>query len=66
MTEKRPLTDEEQVRIRAESVDYAKKYPFIPLVGGDVSFTCDDCGGTAVCDWVYDLYNTDGDCLAEK
>ena len=30
------------------------------------SFTCDDCGGVDECEWAWDLYNTNGDCLAEK
>lgn len=29
-------------------------------------FTCDDCRAQKTCDWAFDPYNTDGDCLAEK
>lgn len=29
-------------------------------------FTCDDCADKDVCDWAWDLYNTNGDCLATK
>lgn len=29
-------------------------------------FTCDDCRDRWTCDWSFDPYNTDGDCLAEK
>lgn len=28
--------------------------------------TCDGCGAAASCEFAYDPYNTDGDCLAEK
>ena len=28
--------------------------------------TCHGCDQNAVCPWAWDLYNTDGDCLAEK
>lgn len=30
------------------------------------SFTCDDCSARKTCDFAFDSYNTDGDCLAEK
>jgi len=30
------------------------------------SFTCDDCELAPRCTLVFDLYNTDGDCLLEK
>jgi hypothetical protein len=29
-------------------------------------FTCDDCQAKRTCPYVFDPYNTDGDCLAEK
>ena len=29
-------------------------------------FTCDDCPARKMCHFVFDPYNTDGDCLAEK
>lgn len=29
-------------------------------------FTCDDCGSRFNCDLVFDGYNTDGDCIADK
>lgn len=29
-------------------------------------FTCDECGARQTCDFAFDVYNTDGDCLAEK
>lgn len=29
-------------------------------------FTCDTCGIAHKCEYSFDLYNTDGDCLGEK
>jgi len=29
-------------------------------------FTCDDCDSRFTCCYVFDIYNTDGDCLAMK
>jgi hypothetical protein len=45
------------------------------FIGADVSLgnkeqltklTCDDCISSNVCEFAFDLYNTDGDCLALK
>jgi hypothetical protein len=33
---------------------------------GERSFTCDRCQARHTCEFAFDLYNTDGDCLAEK
>lgn len=30
------------------------------------AFTCDNCPAAKTCQWAFDAYNTDGDCLAEK
>lgn len=30
------------------------------------SITCEDCPHNDDCEWAWDLYNTDGDCLAMK
>lgn len=30
------------------------------------SFTCTSCNQQSYCSFAFDLYNTDGDCLAEK
>lgn len=30
------------------------------------AFTCDDCPALPTCQFSFDPYNTDGDCLAEK
>jgi NAD-dependent dihydropyrimidine dehydrogenase PreA subunit len=32
----------------------------------DTKFTCDDCASRCDCAFAFDLYNTDGDCLASK
>lgn len=29
-------------------------------------FTCDNCASRLTCDLVFDGYNTDGDCIADK
>lgn len=29
-------------------------------------FTCDDCPARQTCEFAFDAYNTDGDCLADK
>jgi len=56
-----PLT-EEQLRVqRKESIESAKEH------GMEVAkFTCDGCNLATTCKLVFDLYNTDGDCLLEK
>ncbi len=33
---------------------------------GHASFTCDRCSAANECDYAFDPYNTNGDCLAEK
>lgn len=35
-------------------------------LGDYVTFTCDDCRYAPLCDFAFDGYNTNGDCLAEK
>lgn len=30
------------------------------------SMTCSNCVDTAICEFAWDLYNTDGDCIADK
>ena len=36
------------------------------LYGAITDFTCYDCPLACNCRFAFDLYNTDGDCLAEK
>jgi len=33
---------------------------------GIEKFTCDDCPARYTCEWAFDPYNTNDDCLAEK
>lgn len=33
---------------------------------GEVIFGCDDCGAVEGCEFAFDPYNIDSDCLAEK
>lgn len=56
-----PLTDAELAADRARMVDLYRQH-----VGEIESFTCDDCGARYTCKLVFDAYNTDGDCIAEK
>lgn len=51
-------TDNELAAMR---VEYIQGYGM-----GEMSFTCDDCPAKRTCGFVFDLYNTNGDCLAEK
>jgi len=52
----KPRTDEELATARA---DVAAAF--------DIDkFTCDECQARHTCEWAFDAYNTDGDCLAEK
>lgn len=44
----------------------AKKKEFARANFDITEFTCDDCPANRTCDWSFDSYNTDGDCLAEK
>lgn len=36
------------------------------VVGADMSYTCDGCAMAPRCRFVFDSWNTDGDCLLEK
>jgi MoaA/NifB/PqqE/SkfB family radical SAM enzyme len=49
-------TEEQLAAMRAESAE-----PF-----GITEFTCDKCPARYTCEWAFDAYNTNGDCLAEK
>lgn len=49
---------------REDSVKYINE----ELGGLDrpIVFGCDDCGAVNACEYAFDPYNMDGDCLAEK
>jgi hypothetical protein len=49
---------------RARAVENAPVY-LLARIGAD-GFTCDGCDHAPRCQLAYDLYNTDGDCLASK
>ena len=56
-------TDEGRVkRLRQEGIDRLLELGR----STDLTFTCDHCGHADTCEYVFDPYNTDGDCLAEK
>jgi hypothetical protein len=55
-----PRTEEEIAALRARMVAAAAENGFSD------DFTCDKCGAKLTCTLAFDLYNTDGDCLAEK
>lgn len=59
-----PLTDVDLVQLRAKNIAWQDKH--IGPVPADIVFTCDGCGDAPTCEFVFDPYNTDGDCLAEK
>lgn len=56
------LDEQSLDNLRVKSLENAREY------FGDkiVKFTCDDCESRYTCCYVFDLYNTDGDCLANK
>ena len=58
-----PCTDDDLVflRTRAEA-DIHRNYPSVEIN----NWTCDGCDQRYTCVYVYDPYNTDGDCLASK
>lgn len=59
-----PLTPEQLAADRAQLV---ARYQELNYFDGETPvFTCDDCGARFTCTLVFDLYNIDGDCLAEK
>jgi len=35
-------------------------------IPGKVDFTCNTCEDVAICEFAWDLYNTQGDCVADK
>lgn len=60
----RERSDEETRALRAGVV---REYATDRTIDADaLVFTCDDCPAKNTCDFAFDLYNTDGDCLAEK
>lgn len=65
-----PLTHLELEELAAEVVKDAvamdTKHGITFPVTTIKDFTCYDCCDCSICEYVYDLYNTSGDCLASK
>ncbi len=63
------LFTKEQLAARREAaiLDLARvhKHP-VERVRKNVKFTCDGCVNPEDCEWSYDSYNTNGDCLYVK
>lgn len=61
ITRKTSVTEVELAAYRARVVEMYRE-----RIGAIDKFTCDDCGARFTCLLVFDAYNTDGDCIAEK
>lgn len=58
-------TEDELQKMKARTnTAYKSLYPDEKVE--DLKFTCDTCLGRVNCRSVYDLYNTNGDCLEDK
>lgn len=57
------LTQEEST-LAAEAVRIALMVFCSP--GTEITVTCEQCGDNDVCEYAFDHYNTNGDCLALK
>jgi hypothetical protein len=53
-------TDEEVAALRASKVEFFSEHFDL------TEFSCDRCAAVKTCEFAFDPYNTDGDCLAEK
>lgn len=51
---------------RAEAVLYGYSIEYFWPEGEPPEFTCDNCAHMPECSLAFDLYNTNGDCLASK
>jgi len=51
----------EETKIKRESA-----LAFAMSQGFSDNFTCDSCPDVNTCEYAFDLYSTNGDCLAEK
>lgn len=58
---RRPWTEAELATMREDSLEYVRQQGW-----SEKPFTCDTCSARYECALVFDLYNTDGGCLAEK
>lgn len=58
------LTEEEIELLKRDTVLYINSCSDFPLDGR--TFTCNKCLACEYCEFAYDPYNIDGDCLADK
>lgn len=56
------------IEIRHEAHQFMMKEEIWHHTGGRFIWTCDCCpyGRVDICEWAFDAYNTQGDCLWEK
>ena len=68
LTEAESKAAADQVRVALQIVndDVRKSYGKSPEKIAAVEVTCENCGCNDNCEFAFDLYNTDGDCLMEK
>lgn len=59
-----PRSEAALLQLRARMVAWQDKH--LGPVPAGIAFTCDGCGDAPKCEFVFDPWNTDGDCLAEK
>lgn len=50
----------------SEGIDKLSRIPLKKLLLAIDQFTCGGCQAASVCEYAFDPYNTDGDCLAGK
>lgn len=51
---------------RVANRENGRKYLVSVGVVGPIEFTCDGCVEADTCEFAFDPYNLDGDCLGEK
>lgn len=58
------------VQLRKKAIEensfYYAQLGFDETTAHELVLTCDTCSDAPVCEYAFDLYNTDGDCLASK
>lgn len=54
-------TAEQLAQMRAETEEQLRSYGYT-----DIVFTCSTCVYAPTCEYAYDGYNTNGDCLQDK
>gem|GEM_PF-4086041 len=64
------VISDDLVQLRRKAIDSYRSY-FAQLgldeaAAHKLVLTCDTCSDAPTCEYAFDLYNTDGDCLASK